>query len=266
MPRAAPPNTPSRPFIPGGDANESLNEADFLIAVLTAHEVVEPLTLAVIRKQYQSLTQGEAKLLANCAPANGEGRPTGAPQPGQAAMSPRTVFARHVSDGRVRQRPSDGPVGASLEAPPQEGMRPSRIALVDLDADDGGYAEWHEHHWAPKVTERWSEKHGPVGGAEAGAGVLPPADVAKLAASLGCDGGCGRRFEPHDSLYTDNVSVDYCAQCYEQLAPAAQAPLTLRSVRERATAIAAGGGGLAACWNRWCVSPAAGAAQERAMV
>jgi hypothetical protein len=66
----------------------------------------------------------------------------------------RVVFARYVSDGRVRQRAADAPIGTHLALPriePQVAYADDKIATVDLTAADGGFAEWYVQFWMKRV-------------------------------------------------------------------------------------------------------------------
>lgn len=134
---------------------EGLSEGEFLLAVLTAHDVVDVPTLVALRREYAHIIKTREE--SGRGGDGGDGSENGG-SGGGAASEPRAdaraVFARHVSDGRVRQRAADAPVGTHLQLPsdgPKVMHADDKIATVDLSAADGGFAEWRQHFWLERV-------------------------------------------------------------------------------------------------------------------
>ena len=144
-----------------------LSESDFLLAVLTAHELIDVPTLVALRRQFAHIMNQTATVTAGGAAkpdaSAGGGSDDGSSGRGAAVqrlqeagrrIDARVVFARYVSDGRVRQRAADAPIGTHLALPriePQVAYADDKIATVDLTAADGGFAEWYVQFWMKRV-------------------------------------------------------------------------------------------------------------------
>ena len=110
---------------------ESITEAEFLVAVLLRREIVDEITLAAVRRQFRELVRE--------------------PDDEQAAVpleervfNSRRLFAEKVKRGQVRQRPLGVARGTRTGG--------GKVALTDLAAADGGFAEWTRHHWEPLIA------------------------------------------------------------------------------------------------------------------
>ena len=108
-------------------ADESLTEAEFLVAVLIRREIVDSLTIAAVRRQFRELVRdGDPNIPV-------ENR----------VFDSRSLFNERVKRGQVRQRRSGQEMGAREDL--------GKTALVDLRALDGGYSEWKIYHWEPLI-------------------------------------------------------------------------------------------------------------------
>ena len=142
------------------DGGGGLSEAEFVLAALTAHEVVDVATLVALRKQFAALMLA-AKAAAPAESAESaratDGGDAGADEGGEWRLDARSVFRIFVGDGRVRHRTADVARGSTIEEGWFGGLpyflAAQPVALVDLRAPDGGYAEWMEHFWSKKVGE-----------------------------------------------------------------------------------------------------------------
>lgn len=137
--------TPRYVFARKADDEEGLSEAEFIIAVLTGHGIVDVPTLVSIRKQFRSLMQTAQKA----------GVHVGSDGAAEPRLDAKAVFAIMLSEGKVRQRGTGQAQGEMFEVSVQEGQVASHTpgALVDLTADDGGYREWKDFAWAPRCKE-----------------------------------------------------------------------------------------------------------------
>lgn len=113
-----------------GDPAETLTEAEFLVSVLKAHDLVDEATLVAIRRQFRALTRHYGWSAADAR-----------------QLDARMVFAELVQQGRIQQRPDDGPL---LPPPAGRGAKPV-AEQVDIRSDDFGFSEWHQRYWLPRV-------------------------------------------------------------------------------------------------------------------
>ena len=152
------------------------SESEFMLSVLTAHEVVDVPTLVALRRQY-ALIVCQGKGLGRRAGGRegcGIGGPCGsgggatdgssgaehsvpaAASAGERRLDARLVFDVYVNEGKVCQRYGDAPEGtvlAGAETDLRTEFSDSLIATVDLRAADGGYAEWHANFWLKRVKD-----------------------------------------------------------------------------------------------------------------
>ena len=113
------------------DEGGGLSESEFMLAALTGHNLVDVPTLFALRRQFAQLMQS-------------------AGAPAVQRLDARAVFAIGVGQQRVIQRPEGVEPGTSQESNESE-LRANPLALVDLTAADGGFAEWHEHFWRKRL-------------------------------------------------------------------------------------------------------------------
>ena len=134
-----------------------LSEAEFILAALTGHRVVDPSTLVALRKQFRALMQVAERhggRDTDLPVAKGDSG-LGTAASGHPRLDARALFAITKSTGMVRQRAADVAKGTRVEAVVQSGQVASQspVALVDLTATDGGFGEWREFFWAARVKE-----------------------------------------------------------------------------------------------------------------
>ena len=148
------------------DDGAGLSEAEFMLAALVGHGVVDVPTLVSLRRKYAQLMHAARQhdprhARAAAAGGNGDGAVASAAEAGLAAaagggerLDARAVFAIGLSEHRVLQREAGQEPGATQEdAQRDESVRLTPIALVDLRAADGGFAEWYEHFWRKVLLE-----------------------------------------------------------------------------------------------------------------
>jgi hypothetical protein len=107
--------------------DESLTEAEFLVAVLLRTQIVDELTIAAVRRQFRELVR--------------DGDETTPVE--SRVFDPRRLYDSRVMRGKVVQRAPDVPPGKRLDG--------GKTAVVDLTAADGGFAEWRKHYWDPLI-------------------------------------------------------------------------------------------------------------------
>ena len=109
-----------------GRVDETLTEAEFLISVLTDYSLVDAETINSIRQQFKYVVRyAESGAVDGTPPERG----SAVYSSGRAILlTNELVFREAVQRGEVPQG-------------------------VDLEAADGGYKEWYEQHWAPRVRE-----------------------------------------------------------------------------------------------------------------
>jgi len=112
-----------------GDADETLTEAEFLISVLTEYSLVDAETINSIRQQFKYVVRyAEVGALNGTPPERG----SAVYSSGRAIMlTNELVFREAVQKGEV----------------PRE---------VDLEAADGGYTQWYDECWVPRVRDEVS--------------------------------------------------------------------------------------------------------------
>ena len=112
-----------------GDADETLTEAEFLISVLTEYSLVDAETINSIRQQFKYVVRyAEVGALNGTPPERG----SAVYSSGRAIMlTNELVFREAVQKGEV----------------PRE---------VDLEAADGGYKQWYDECWVPRVRDEVS--------------------------------------------------------------------------------------------------------------
>ena len=152
----------------GEDPNpeETLTEAEFLIAVLKDNDIVDDLTVTAIRLQFAHIVRHDT--------SGNE----------QKVLDDKAVFLEMLSQGRIVQ------ISAGAPATTEGGHA---VEQVDLsNAKDGGFNEWREKHWWPRVFD--GKEHGtqvrmaalrPTEGHESGPGGkrAPAAEAAAMRAS-----------------------------------------------------------------------------------
>ena len=135
-----------------------LSESEFLLSVLTAHDVIDVSTLVALRRQY-ALIVSQRNSLGNRASSTiacGSGDGDAPKASGERQLDARLVFDVYVHEGKVRQRCDDAPEGTALvgaESELRTEYTDSQIATVDLRASDGGYAEWFANFWVKRVEQ-----------------------------------------------------------------------------------------------------------------
>ena len=110
-----------------GDPNETLTEAEFLVAVLLDHGLVDEQALSAIRRQFRHLTQGSDPPSIRAA---GRRHP------------PPLTAEKLFRALRATTTPSEAAAAAASAAASKPGA-------------DGGYAEWFEAHWRPSVAAQY---------------------------------------------------------------------------------------------------------------
>ena len=183
-----------------------LSEAEFMLACLCGHGLVDVPTLVALRKQFATLAQiAERHDVGGRQTAGGEdgggeggggggGERAPAPLPSSAmpmqvkpmpkVIDVRAVFAINLAEGRILQRPAATPVGATEEVPMREGETFMSMpnALIDLTAEDGGFTEWRDHIWLKELKEERAKLAAMDGVA------LMAADAATVPVAAGRDG------------------------------------------------------------------------------
>ena len=117
----------------GADPNpdETLTEAEFLISVLKEEGLVDEMTITAIRLQFQHITRHDT------GPADSK------------VLNDKVLFAELRSQGRIAQRGGGAPPVTAAGY---------KVDRVDLSAADGGFAEWKQAYWLPRIYD--GETHG----------------------------------------------------------------------------------------------------------
>jgi len=146
-----------------GNPDETLTEAEFLVSVLKDNDIVDDLTLAIIRAEFRELV------------STGEGAFE------TRVLDSRAVFRELQADGRIAHRGSE-PLGTEI----------GNIALVNTKAFDGGYKEWRQYHWEKQVAAHARPKPTVI--------ATPANSSSKVNGNMGasrfCDLGCYRTDKP----------------------------------------------------------------------
>jgi hypothetical protein len=158
------PASPQKPYVFARKADDGggLSEAEFILAVLNGHELIDVPTLVSIRKQFAQLVAISERQAALGSGGEGAGSSGVADVGDGKRLGARAIFLIHQSEERVRQRPLDVEKGSTIpDGFFQPGLmnQTEPVALVDLTAPDGGYAEWCDHFWFKRVEEE-REKQG----------------------------------------------------------------------------------------------------------
>jgi hypothetical protein len=105
----------------------------FLISVLKDNDIVDDMTVKAIRKQFEWLVRHDTSANDN------------------KVLDDRIVFQEMKAQGRICQSGKKG-------TPPRHTPAGKPIEYVDLKAKDGGFNEWLEKHWLPRVFD--GQQHG----------------------------------------------------------------------------------------------------------
>uniref|UniRef100_A0A7S2NM46 Potassium channel domain-containing protein n=1 Tax=Haptolina brevifila TaxID=156173 RepID=A0A7S2NM46_9EUKA len=111
---------------PEPNPDETLTEAEFLISVLKDNGIVDDLTVNAIRLQFAHITRHDTSDRDN------------------KVLDDKIVFLEMKAQGRIAQ------TGPKAPTRTKEGLK---VELVDLKAKDGGFGEWLERHWWPRVFD-----------------------------------------------------------------------------------------------------------------
>jgi len=121
---------------PDPDPEETLTEAEFLISVLKDKGIVDELTVAAIRLQFKHITRHDTWTT-----------------PGdERVLDDRCVFLELKSQSRIQHKPPP-----KSRAPPKKTKDGKAIDYIDTKAADGGYKEWREKCWIPRIYESSSK-------------------------------------------------------------------------------------------------------------
>lgn len=108
--------------------DETLTEAEFLISVLKENGIVDDLTVRAIRLQFAHITRHD----------------TTTPPTMDKVLDDKIVFLELKAQGRIQQTKANAP---------QMTPRGRKIEYVDMKAEDGGFTEWREEFWLPRVYD-----------------------------------------------------------------------------------------------------------------
>jgi len=120
---------------PNPNPDETLTEAEFLISVLKDNGIVDDLTVRAIRLQFAHITRHDTSDSDN------------------KVLDDRMVFLEMKAQGRIVQ--SNEAVGPKATKQ-KDG---TTVESVDLTAADGGFNEWLQTFWLPRVYD--GKDHGP---------------------------------------------------------------------------------------------------------
>ena len=113
---------------------ETLTEAEFLISVLKDNDLIDDMSVQAIRLQFAQLVRHD----------------TWTSDPTNRVLDDRIVFLEMKAQGRIAQSGK-----ANAPATTEKGKN---IEYVDLKAADGGFKEWLESYWLPRVFD--GKSHG----------------------------------------------------------------------------------------------------------
>jgi len=111
---------------PDPNPDETLTEAEFLISVLKDNGIVDDMTVNAIRLQFAHITRHDTSASDN------------------KVLDDRMVFLELRAQGRIVQ---------SAPRAPKQTADGSKVEQVDLQAADGGFQEWLETYWWPRVFD-----------------------------------------------------------------------------------------------------------------
>ena len=125
----------------GSDPNpdETLTEAEFLISVLKDKGIVDDMTVQAIRLQFAHITRHDTKTKDN------------------KVLDDKIVFLELRSQGRITSSAVRN--SATLTSASHPAGAGQSIDLVDLSVADGGFQEWREKYWWPRVFDGKPMKH-----------------------------------------------------------------------------------------------------------
>lgn len=128
----------------GTDPNpeETLTEAEFLVTVLKDKGIIDDLTVSAIRMQFAHITRHD----------------TWSEDPSNKVLDDRCVFCELRAQERIRPALH----GCVPEGAPTVDANGYAIEYVDTRADDGGFGEWRERCWLPRVFDGHIYEQGPV--------------------------------------------------------------------------------------------------------
>lgn len=126
--------------------DETLTEAEFLISILKDNGIVDEITVTAIRLQFAHIVRHDT--------SSGDNK----------VLDDKMVFLEMKAQGRIVQTEADAPATTAAGFP---------VEQVNLNAPDGGFAEWRKTYWWPRVFD----------GATYGSGEVRSADCAATAAS-----------------------------------------------------------------------------------
>ena len=119
------------------DPEETLTEAEFLVSVLKDKGIVDELTVRAIRLQFAHITRHD----------------TWSVDQTNKVLDDRVVFLELKAQGRIL------PPGRGAPTKNADGMD---IDHVDITASDGGFKEWRERYWLPRVYDGRAEGGGHI--------------------------------------------------------------------------------------------------------
>jgi len=111
---------------PNPNPDETLTEAEFLISCLKENDIVDDMTVKAIRLQFAHITRHDAS------------------QSDNKVLDDRIVFLEMKAQGRIAHKTPS----AATKTP-----RGRTVELVDLTAADGGFQEWRERYWWPRIFD-----------------------------------------------------------------------------------------------------------------
>jgi len=113
---------------PNPNPDETLTEAEFLISVLKDNGIVDELTVRAIRLQFAHITRHDTSSSDN------------------KVLDDRMVFLEMRAQGRIVQSSAVG----ARKTKAKDG---TTIESVDLTSEDGGFNEWLNVFWLPRVYD-----------------------------------------------------------------------------------------------------------------
>ena len=117
--------------------DETLTEAEFLISVLKEKGIVDDMTVQAIRLQFAHITRHDTSTNSN------------------KVLDDKIVFLELCSQGRILSPKQGGATKVIIEGEALE------VDFVDTSAVDGGFQEWRERYWWPRVFD--GKQHGQAG-------------------------------------------------------------------------------------------------------
>jgi len=114
--------------------DETLTEAEFLISCLKENDIVDDMTVKAIRLQFAHITRHDTTQGSD-----------------NKVLDDRIVFLEMKAQGRIAHKTPS----AATKTP-----RGRTVELVDLTAPDGGFQEWREQFWWPRIFD--GKKYGEV--------------------------------------------------------------------------------------------------------